>query len=120
MDSELLRCIREIVGLNLLPWLLPSRSFDSDHGNYSTELHSTHMDSGSSSKERATEERDVVEFKKALATGAAGKEEPVASAAGMLSSVYSAPIDQLLCSFLYYLLLRRVDSDDYGQQSAFR
>jgi hypothetical protein len=40
------------------------------------------MDSGSSSKERTGEEHDVVELKKALATGAASKEQPVAPAAG--------------------------------------
>lgn len=52
------------------------------------------MDSGSSSKERASstvDDRDVVELKKAMATGSA-KEQPVASAAGAFN------VQQLECS----------------------
>jgi len=55
------------------------------------------MDPGSS-RERATEEQDVVEFKKALATGAAGKEQPVASAA--VSSIICYCIASILMTMV--------------------
>jgi hypothetical protein len=75
----------------------------------------------SSSKERtcsSAEDHDVVELKKALATGGPTKEQPVASAAGSswfkMYRVESATIS--VRSVIYYMLLSRFCDDDHGKQ----